>query len=268
MGPIRVAFSAMDDWSASIRANLDARYAPTFVDLATANLDAFDMVVPLRRRDGEALARRPDLFGRKFFHPSARTSALCHDKLALARFLIAEGYAAFIPSLRAPGPPYPYVWKRRQGASGRDCHIVNGPDAELGLDLADDAWFAQSLAVGEMEYATHVLRTGGQIRYISTVTYDMAAPALVRGEHAAPRRMMLQRGSRHQDLFGDILGKLDYEGAACFNYKLADDAPRIFEINPRFGGSLVMDVTAFVDAYRAALAPSDEPYKGRLSPQV
>ena len=78
----------------------------------------------------------------------------------------------------------------------------------------------------------------------------------------------MQRGSRHQDLFGDILGKLDYEGAACFNYKLADDAPRIFEINPRFGGSLVMDVTAFVDAYRAALAPSDEPYKGRLSPQV
>jgi hypothetical protein len=260
--PIRVAFSAMDDWPASIRANLDARYAPVFVDLATADLDSYDVVVPLLRRDSDVLARRPDLFGRKFFHPSAGTSALCHDKLALARFLIAEGFAAFTPPLRSPGPPYPYVWKRRQGASGRDCHVVGGPDAERGLDLADEAWFAQSLAVGEMEYAVHVLRAGGEIRYISTVTYEMAAPALVRGERASPHKTLFQRGSPHQDLFGDILGKLDYDGVACFNFKLVDGAPRIFEINPRFGGSLVMDVTAFVDAYRAALAHPDASKKG------
>lgn len=252
---IKVAFGDFADWAARIRQNLDARYAPSFVDLAATDLDAYDVIIPLGRMQYDALVRRPDLRGRKFLHPSAHATALCHDKLALIRFLIAEGFGDIVPPVRAPGPPYPYIWKRRESGFGRHCHVVDGPQAEEGHDLADPEWFAQSLASGTMEFATHVLRAGGQIRYVSTFAYEMGGAAVVNGERHYPRSIRFQRDCRYRDLFGEILARLDYEGVACFDFKSANGVPQIFEINPRFGASLSLDMTAYVDAYVAALRP-------------
>lgn len=253
--PPRIAIGDFADWSVDIRRNLDAGYNADFVDLNEADLDAYDVIIPLARRQIEVLGRRPDLKGRKFLHPAPETVALCHDKLALTRFLIAEGFGDFVPPLRAPGPPYPYVWKRRQSAFGRDCHVVRGPQDEHGLDLADPEWFAQTLAPQDTEYAAHILRAGGHIRYLSSMTYIMAGPGLVLGEPNRPRTVYFNRGSPHQAIFTAILDRLGYEGVACIDFKVADGRPQIFEINPRFGGSLAGDATAFVQAYIGALEP-------------
>jgi hypothetical protein len=51
-------------------------------------------------------------------------------------------------------------------------------------------------------------------------------------------------------LFAEILKKLDYKGTCCFNFKIEDGAPRIFEINPRFGGSLWRNINACLNALR------------------
>ena len=256
---LSVAFGDFPGWSADIRANLDARYAPSFIDLATADLDAYDAIVPLQRGDYRALAQRLDLRGRKFLYPSSRAVELCHDKLALARFLIAEGFGDIVPPLRAPGPPYPYVWKRRRGGFGLHCHMVNGPDAEAGHDLTDPEWFAQTLTAGSMEFATHVLRVCGEVRYISTFAYEMGKPSLIKGERHRPRTIRFQRDCRYRALFADILDRLDYEGLACFDFKSANGVPQLFEINARFGASLSFDVTSYLDAYVAALNPEVGP---------
>ena len=42
-------------------------------------------------------------------------------------------------------------------------------------------------------------------------------------------------------------------GICCFDYKLVDGRPVIFELNPRFGASLVYDAPNFLDAYAGAL---------------
>ena len=253
--PPRIAIGDFADWSAEIRTNLDARYSADFVDLNTADLDAYDVIIPLARRQVEVLSRRPDLKGRKFLHPAPETVALCHDKLALTRFLMAEGFGDFVPPLRAPGPPYPYVWKRRQSAFGRDCHVVRGPEDERGLDLANPEWFAQTLAQQDIEYAVHILRAGGRIHYLSSMTYVMAGAGLVLGEPNRPRAVHFSRGSPHHAVFTAILDRLGYEGVACIDFKVADGRPQIFEINPRFGGSLARDATAFIQAYIGALSP-------------
>lgn len=39
-------------------------------------------------------------------------------------------------------------------------------------------------------------------------------------------------------LFSDILNLIDFNGLFCFNFKIVDDVPMIFEINPRLGWSL------------------------------
>ena len=262
---LSIAIGDFADWSARIRANLDAHYTPDFVDLSVADFDAYDVIIPLARRHAEALGRRPDLKGRKFLHPSPETVALCHDKLALTRFLIAEGFGDFVPSLRAPGAPYPYVWKRRQSAFGRDCHIVRGPEDERDLDPADPDWFAQVVAPAPIEYATHILRAGGKIHYVSSMTYQLAGPGLVLGQLNAPRAIRLDAGCPHLDIFAAILDRLDYEGVTCIDYKVEGGRPLIFEINPRFGGSLCRDATAFVEAYIGALGPREPQARGDAS---
>jgi len=253
--PVAVAFGAFPPWEGPIRQGLEARYRPHFVEPAEARLDDFDAVVPLQTAHYDALALRPDLRGRKFLHPSPEANALCHDKLALTRFLIASGLAGHAPPLRSPGPPYPYIWKRRHGGWGRQAHVIRGPEDEQRLDLADADWFAQDAVAGDTEYASHVMRAGGRVRYAMTVTYALASPLVIMGQHSLGRVTTAVRGCEPLRLFADILGRIDYEGVACFDYKVVDGRPQIFEINPRFGASLTLDITAFVDAYRAALQP-------------
>ena len=116
--PRRIAFGAFPAWEGAIRGRLDARYAPSFVDLADARPEDFDAVIPLAHAHYDALADRPDLLGRKFLHPSPEAVALCRDKLALTRFLIANGLGEFTPLLRATsGRPIP-ISGNADGAAG------------------------------------------------------------------------------------------------------------------------------------------------------
>ncbi len=251
--PLRVGFGAHANWPQYIRQSLDPRYAPSFVDLAHADIDDFDVVVPVQIEHYEPLARFPALRGRKFLIPSAEVVALCDDKLKLNEFLVGKGFDNLVPPRRDFGPPYPYVRKKRRGWYGLHCQIVHGADDERDLDLSDDAWFAQAYVPGETECATHILRVGGRIRYASTVTYTMAAAALVKGQHHAPVSTAFAPGCTYLDRFAEVLEALEFEGTACLDYRVVSGQPVLFEINPRFGGSLCGDVTAYVDAYIAAL---------------
>src|SRR5206468_4221225 len=132
-------------------------------------------------------------------------------------------------------------------------HVVKGPQDERGLDMSDDMSFAQALAPGQIEFATHILRASGQIRYVSTFAYEMPGAALILGALQQPVVTHFARGSDHLELFSDILARLAYEGTACFDYKVVGGQPLLFEINPRYGGSLSADVTAYLDAYVGAL---------------
>jgi len=250
---VRVGFGTHEGWGTVIRHHLAPRYAPCFVDLSNVRLDDFDVVIPLQTDHYATLIRAPRLRGRKFFHPSAEVVALCDDKLRLNAHLIASGFADLVPPLRDFGAPYPYVRKRRQGHWGLHCQIVRGPEDERDLDLTDPSWFAQAFVPGDTEYATHILRVDGRIRYASTFTYTMATGALVKGKHHSPVETGFALGGDHLDLFARILALLDYEGTACIDYRVVSCQPILFEINPRFGGSLCNQITGYVDAYMAAL---------------
>jgi hypothetical protein len=247
----RVAFGEFADWKDMLVSDLDTRFAASFVDLAQIDPAAFDAVVPLQLFHYEPLARHGAMRGRKFFHPSPQTVSLCDDKLALAAFLTAQGFGRFVPPPRAPGAPYPYLRKRRRGWNGEHCRIVNGPQDETDPD--DEEWFAQAFVPGHYEFATHILRAGGHIRYASTFAYKMATPTSIKGAHDKPRETLFMRGCNYLSLFAEILARLDYEGTACIDYKVFDGRPILFEVNPRCGSSLCQDVNAYLDAYLAAL---------------
>jgi len=47
-----------------------------------------------------------------------------------------------------------------------------------------------------------------------------------------------------------------YTGCACFNYKLIEGTPAIFEINPRVGGSFSRVADDYLSGYLAAIERS------------
>jgi hypothetical protein len=252
-GQLRVALGDVPRWSGLIGRSLQPRYNAVFADLAKIPMEEFDAVVPLEITDYKPLTRRPELRGRKFLHPEPAVVSLCDDKLKLAEFLVSHGFGGFVPRFRTPGPPYPYVRKKRRGWWGMQCVIVQNEADERGLDLADEQWFTQELIPGQVEFATHILLAGGQIRYASTFVYRMAGQIFVKGAQDAPVHMHMMPRCPYVGVFADMLALLRYEGTACIDYKVVDRQPVLFEINPRFGGSLCYDITAYLDAYVGSL---------------
>ena len=54
-------------------------------------------------------------------------------------------------------------------------------------------------------------------------------------------------------IFAKILAALEFEGVGCFNFKIIDEQPVIFELNPRYGGSLSRDINNFLTALKSTL---------------
>jgi predicted ATP-grasp superfamily ATP-dependent carboligase len=86
---------------------------------------------------------------------------------------------------------------------------------------------------GRYEYVQHSAWIDGDPIVVVTGRQDMGDD------------LVIKRGSvtyeRCDDVdFGAIFRALKYTGFACVDFKIKDGQPKIFEINPRLGGSLVL----------------------------
>lgn len=227
------------------------RIDPVFGPIAGTDPTGFDMVVPLRIEEIEP-ARASNTDRRRTVLPTAELVALCDDKLAFTERLIALGFADDVPAL-LPDPPgeLPYVRKARRGDFGQGIRIVHA--------AADDAppirdSFCQRAVAGADEYVLHLLRVDGRIVYSLCYRYDMGAPLTVRGAGQAAVAVVPADPAGALPRCTAILDALGFEGLCCFNYKWEEGALRILELNPRFGGSLVGEVTGYCLAQLDAMA--------------
>ena len=229
-----------------------SRFDVRFASFDTVDFGPFDLVVPLRV-DQIAPARAANADGRRrAVLPSPALVALCDDKLAFNERLIALGFGTVVPDLLGDTPDrYPYIRKARHGDFGAGCRIVRAPGEDGPAPIPDS--FCQRAVEGPLEYVLHLLRVDGRIRFALAYCYDMADPLAVRGQAQRPSSIVPADPAPALDTCTAILAALDFEGTCCFNYKLEDGALRILELNPRFGGSLVGEVTAYVAALLEAL---------------
>ncbi len=248
----RVVFGEHSAQVPAIRAHLDTRrYDPTFGVLAECDLTAFDLVVPLRVEE-IATARRANADGRRRAAvPTAELVALCDDKLAFNRRLLALGFGELVPAL-LPDPPgeYPFVRKARFGDFGQGVRLVRSPADDVPIPDS----FCQRAVPGEGEDVLHVLRLDDRVRFAVAYRYAMAHPLAVRGAADRPLSTTPVDPGPALAEYEPILRALGFEGLGCFNYKWVEGRPMIIELNPRFGGSLVGEVTAALDAMLSAQA--------------
>ena len=246
----RVLFGEHSSQVPAIRAHLDAdRWDATYGVIADADPLAFDLVVPLRVEE-IAAARAANADGRRrACVPDAATVALCDDKLAFNRRLIALGFGAQVPAL-LPDPPdeWPFVRKARFGDYGQGVRLVRSP----GDDVAVPDSFCQRAVAGEAEDVLHFLRLDGAVRFAVSYRYTMGGALSVRGAVDRPLDTRPVDPAPGLDQCEPMLAALGFEGLGCFNYKWVEGRAMVIELNPRFGGSLVGEVTAALDAMLAA----------------
>jgi carbamoylphosphate synthase large subunit len=229
------------------------RYDVRFAALDRADFGDAELVVPLSVVQIDAARRAgPE----RTLLPSAELVELCDDKLAWNRRLIALGFGDAIPALlEDPPATFPYIRKARRGNYGSGIRLVRAP----GEDEPIPDSFCQRAVEGRYEYVLHLIRAGRRTWFDLCYRYDMAAPLSVRGGADRPAATEPADPAPAMELSVAILDALGFEGTCCFNYKLEDGRPLFLELNPRFGGSLVGEVTRYLDAHLAAMGRRAEP---------
>ncbi len=83
----------------------------------------------------------------------------------------------------------------------------------------------------------------GRIVHAYTVTFDMGDRPFVKGNWCEHRAMKAVDDETFLDVFADILQIAGFtDGTCCVDCKVVDGIPKILEVNPRFGWSLLYDV--------------------------
>lgn len=151
---------------------------------------------------------------------------------------------------------YPYILKKKIGAWGEEISVISDSCSERShvKQIESEDYFRQEYIEGHDEYTTHIIINDGTIVFARTIKFTFAEMYFVKGKHFKETRREVVDHGHLNNLFQKILNKIDYQGTCCFNYKIVEGTVKLFEINPRFGGSMPIFMTEALIAYRGALA--------------
>ena len=261
----RILFAHKKDWIEPVAERLDrSRFDATFCNFRDPALQfsQFDCIVPLRLSDYAPLRAYPG--SAACLIPDPVAVAVADDKPRFIAFLRDAGFGEFAPTLYDGAVRYPFIYKKRVDLAGKNARIVFSPEEraafEAGMVAAD--YFRQEYVGGRTEYTSHFLAIDGRPTFDTTLEFTFDRDHFVRGLRCEPASSS-KVDTPFADLFGAILKALNYTGTGCFNYKVENGRPKIFELNPRAGGSLRLDLNAYLDAYLAALAQYRTPLSHR-----
>lgn len=209
----------------------------TFAELTEANIAEYDLVVPLTIEDVFYLDTVRHLVAPQAIPiPSMECVLLCNDKYLFAQRLIETGFGDYIPQI-GEEQKYPFFIKKKIDKWSENTHLILDHTQEQALlqQINRDDYYQQECVAGNCEYATHIIFVKKIICAI-TVKHCYGNTAVpIQGKQKKLSKIVQ---CKHLDLFAAILNSLGYEGLCCIDYKVKNGRPMIFEINPRFGGSL------------------------------
>jgi ATP-grasp domain len=244
---LRILFSGMPTWSEDIKRGFNrSRHILEFGPLSARAFSAFDLVMPLEIPDLIAAQQWPHLIAKNPIPiPSEQCILLCNDKYEFNHALIKRGFGSYIPSME-PDVQHPYILKKRIGAWGQECQIIHKAEDEMHIldKLNAPAFYRQKIIRGKYEFATHILFANDRIVKALNIMYEFGTETPIKGQDPVLYRVIHR--CTYLDLFARILRAIGFQGLCCVNYKVACGRPYIFEINPRFGGSLSPYFVSFV----------------------
>lgn len=224
-----------------------------------------DCVIPLSEPELRHLAENHGAAGDlPLLMPRPDLIATFLDKLDTAKWLVQHGLPAprTVPLASANAGDLPIFVKRARGHGSRDTEIVRSA-ARLKVAMAEapaDAIAQELLEPADREYTCAVFRSGGELR---TLTMRRVL------EGGTTMRIEIERHAAVDALLEAIAIAADLDGPLNVQLRLTRDGPRVFEINPRFSGTVMMrhrigfrDLVWAIEARRGQKPPSFEPPVG------
>ena len=213
----------------------------------------FDLVIPLFEKDILILNKHYKR-SKNFLIPSNKLVRFCNDKSAFNNYLITNGFSRFIPEMLSETQRFPYILKKSVDQWGENSYIIDSPEKELELQhfVNDPAYFKQKYISGEDEYTTHFIFDKNKIVYHFTLHFRFPYAVYIKGSKSPSFKtaQINPTETLYVDVFERILSAINFRGIGCFNFKVANGVPQIFELNPRVGGSLPLDLVNFLNAYK------------------
>jgi len=252
----QVLFSGKYSWHKHIRLRLNPlRYALFFKNFSEMDLNAFDILIPQHISDIEFLIRhRSELQGKKCFIPPLEALKTCNDKVLFNQFVITHGFGDFIPKTD-DGLSFPYILKKRIDEFGSRSRIIKNSAEEKPFRkfIDSDNYYRQEYIAGQDEFTTHMLFIGGQCVFHKTLQFHFTQDFFIKGAGCKPPWGTESVRCSYIKTFTSIMTQMAFEGLCCFNYKLVDGQAKIFEVNPRYGGSLTRFLPEVMDIYIEAI---------------
>lgn len=199
------------------------------------------VVIPL----GEDHIRRCPI-GYRTLIPSAAVLETLSNKARFASFMEEAGLSALCPKryLSRQEAVFPCMLKRLDQHAGYGVEFI-GSAEQLAARLRSDVfvhqeYLLQAYVSGGTEYTSHFVCNNGEILWSLTVSSTAAGPEPHVGvdrDTAVPVTPLPEVLSQ----VATVLKRLRYSGPCCANYKILPSGKiALFEINPRFGGSLMV----------------------------
>ena len=173
---------------------------------------------------------------------------LMADKLKLTENLNAHGFARYVPKTwtNPTDSTFPCIIKPRElnGAQGikilKSFHELQTVLSEPEFNLK--SCFFQDFISSDVEYVCHIVALNGEILFSNYFKYTMPNLEMVRGWDSPTTINNCGSNLNFEVfiIFKEIIKLLNYTGPCNIDFKMINGVPKIFEINPRLGGSLMV----------------------------
>jgi hypothetical protein len=236
---LKIMFSAKEGFEKNIRRGFKALpYEIAFDGFTPDNIRSNNILVPLNIDDVRTLAESPDLVKGKLIPiPPLETVNLCDNKYLFNRTISEKGFGDFVPKIMKD-PSLPFLLKKKFGRGGSNVYFITSPEQKEKYRklINDPDYFCQEIIEGNDEYATHILFKNHKIVNSLTIKYLFLNEVSINGKDDFVCTSIST--CPYLETFSAILEAIGFKGLCCFDYKVRDGKPIIFEINPRLGGSL------------------------------
>ena len=177
--------------------------------------------------------------------PSKRILTCFARKDYFYSFIESHQLQDYLPAkvdIGAKDKSYPFILKRVDLSSGIGVSKIR--DEQILSEVLLDSIFmgqellAQEYIIGDIEYVTHVICRNGEV--VWSATLEGPVPHETGINKGAFAEEISELDSNIFQVFCKIFKLSNFSGPACINFRVLDGTPKIFEINPRFGGSLML----------------------------
>lgn len=228
------------DFWRSLRVVAEVRRVPAFRFLVPPRA-ARTVLIPMKTAHAAAAPR-----GISGLFADARSLRVLDNKRSFQAYIESNGLEGYCPTrfARPEEARFPCVVKRLDLSGSIGVVVVNSRDhLEEVLRspvFAGRPHLLQALVPGDVEYASFCVCDEGRILWHWTFASAMPGHSVIKTEDNDKNRRTVDWPPGVKRQLEAVLAPLGYRGPCIFNYKLTPDGRvQIFEINPRFGGSLL-----------------------------